>query len=50
VSPIDKFLKKLWQEIPESNSQRAERIKNEIVADFRDNVHESEKVTIWEGF
>lgn len=51
ISETDVFLTEIRDKIPESESQRKERLKHERVAYLRDNEENQEKESgIWEDF
>ena len=51
VSPYDKFLDELRQKLPETASQKAERLKHERIARKRDDADRPEhEDVIWTDF
>ncbi|MBY0545489.1 MAG: hypothetical protein K2Q14_08095 [Gammaproteobacteria bacterium] len=50
VSEIDELLADLRSALPESVSQRDERLKGESIAAKRDNVQTEKRIEIWEEF
>ena len=51
VSPYDKFLDELRQKLPESHSQKVERLKDEKISEKRDNPDYAEiESIIWTEF
>lgn len=51
ISPYDTFLNDLRQKLPESRSQKKERLKHEPIFDKRDNAEQEEdSQKIWTDF